>query len=148
MRFQVVLSNLKTYILKFPTTFYGPSIGYHNFKIVGGMNIAIDFLGNAAVNKIMGDSTVNKDDDFPMLNIAMILRFYVEENPVRECNEIMGSTLGGLAGSVVEFGRGSSSIGGTTSSSSKKSYEMAIKRFCSLHLFLEKKNHHNYSKAP
>jgi hypothetical protein len=70
MRFQVVLSNLKTYIFTTPTTFHGPTISYHDLKIVYGRNITIDFLGKVAVNKMMGASTVNKDDEFPMLNIA------------------------------------------------------------------------------
>jgi hypothetical protein len=47
MIFQVVLSNLKTYIFTMPTTFHGPSIGYHDLKIVDDMNIEIGFLGNA-----------------------------------------------------------------------------------------------------
>ena len=34
------------------------------------MNIAISFLGNATMNKIVGATTVNKDDDLTMLNIA------------------------------------------------------------------------------
>jgi hypothetical protein len=70
MRLQVVLSNLKTYIFTTPTTFHGPTIGYHDLKLFDSTNIAIGFLGNVAVNKIMGASTVNKDDYFPMLNIA------------------------------------------------------------------------------
>jgi hypothetical protein len=70
MIFQVVLSNLKTYIFTTPTTFHGPTIGYHDLKIIDDTNIAIGFLGNAAMNKIMGATNVNKDDDFLMLNIA------------------------------------------------------------------------------
>jgi hypothetical protein len=70
MRFQVVLSNSKMYIFTMPTTFHGPTIGYHVLEIVNDTNIAIGFLGNATMNKIMGVATVNKDDDFLMLNIA------------------------------------------------------------------------------
>jgi hypothetical protein len=70
MRFQVVLCNLKTYIFTMPTKFHGPAIIYHYLKIVDDMNIEIGFLGNASVNKIMGASTINKDDEFPMLNIS------------------------------------------------------------------------------
>jgi hypothetical protein len=69
MRFHVVLSNFKTYIFTMPTAFVGTTITYHDLKIVDNTNIAIDFLGNAAVNKIMGASTVNQDDEFFMLNI-------------------------------------------------------------------------------
>jgi hypothetical protein len=70
MIFHVVLSNLKMYIFITPTTFHGTTIGYHDPKIIDNTNITIDFLGNEAVNKIMSASIVNKDDDFPMLNIA------------------------------------------------------------------------------
>jgi hypothetical protein len=34
------------------------------------MDIEISFLGNAAMNKIMGSSTINKNDGLPMLDIA------------------------------------------------------------------------------
>jgi hypothetical protein len=70
MRFQVVMSNLKTYIFTMTTTFHGPTIGYHDLKIIESMNIEIGFLGNATMNKIVGATTVNKDDDIPMLNIV------------------------------------------------------------------------------
>jgi len=70
MRFQMVLSHLKTYIFTMPTTFHGPTIVYHDLKIIDGTNIAIGFLGNATMNKILGATTMNKDDDFSMLNIA------------------------------------------------------------------------------
>jgi hypothetical protein len=70
MRFQVVLSNLKTHIFTIPTTFHGPTIGYHDLKVIDNTNIAIGFLGNATMDKIMGATIVNKDDDFMILNIA------------------------------------------------------------------------------
>jgi hypothetical protein len=34
------------------------------------MNIAIGFLGNATMDKIVGATTVNQDDDLSILNIA------------------------------------------------------------------------------
>jgi hypothetical protein len=61
---------LNTYIFTTPTIFHGTTISYHYLKIFDDMNITIDYLGNVAMNKIMGASTVNKDDSFPMLNIA------------------------------------------------------------------------------
>jgi hypothetical protein len=70
MIFQVVMYNLKMYIFTMPTTFHGPTIGYHDLKIIENMNIAIGFLGNAMMNKIMRSTTINKDYDLPMLNIA------------------------------------------------------------------------------
>jgi hypothetical protein len=49
---------------------HGPTIGYHDLKIIENMNIAIGFLGNAMMNKIVGSTTINKDYELPMLNIA------------------------------------------------------------------------------
>jgi hypothetical protein len=53
-----------------PTTFHGTTIGNHDLKIVDNTDITIDFLGNVMMNKIMGVSTVNEDDDLPVLNVA------------------------------------------------------------------------------
>jgi hypothetical protein len=75
MIFQLVMTNLKTNIFTTPTTFHGPTIGYHDLKIIDNTNIAIGFLANATMNKIMGVSTVNKDDDLPVLNVANELEF-------------------------------------------------------------------------
>jgi hypothetical protein len=74
----------------------------------------------------------------PMLNIANELDGLEIEKPMRECNEINGSTYGGLSSLVVTLGEGSSSIGESTTSSSTTSSKMAIKCFCSLHLCLGK----------
>jgi hypothetical protein len=70
MRFQVIMSNLKMNNFTMPTTFHGPTIGYHDLKIIDNKNIAIGFLGNVTMKKIVGATTVNKDDDLPLLNIA------------------------------------------------------------------------------
>jgi hypothetical protein len=43
-------------------------------KIVENTYIAIDFLENAMVNKIMGTATVNEDDDLPILNLAIDIK--------------------------------------------------------------------------
>jgi hypothetical protein len=61
---------LETHIFKMAATFHGATIGNHELKIVDDTNIAIDFLGNEAMNKIIGDATFNKDYDLPMLNVA------------------------------------------------------------------------------
>jgi hypothetical protein len=53
-----------------PTIFHGPTIGYHDLKIIDSTNIAIGFLGNATVNKIVCATTFNRDDDLPMLNVV------------------------------------------------------------------------------
>jgi hypothetical protein len=63
MIFHVVLTNLETHIFQTPPTFHGPAIGNHDLKIIDGKNIENSFLGNATMKKIMGASTVNKDDD-------------------------------------------------------------------------------------
>jgi hypothetical protein len=39
-------------------------------KVVYSSDIVISFLGNASINKIMGVSIVNEDDDLPMLNVT------------------------------------------------------------------------------
>jgi hypothetical protein len=70
MRFHVVLTNLEMHIFTMPSTFHGPGIHNHDLKIIDGMDIAISFLGNATMNKIMGASTINKNDDLPMLNVT------------------------------------------------------------------------------
>ena len=53
-----------------PSTFHGLAIGIHYLEIIDGMDIAISFLGNAAMNKNMGASTINKNDDLPMLDVT------------------------------------------------------------------------------
>jgi hypothetical protein len=70
MIFQVVLTNLETHIFTTPSTFHGPAIGNHDLKIIDGTNIEISLLGNLAMNKTMGASTINKNDDLPMLNVT------------------------------------------------------------------------------
>jgi hypothetical protein len=70
MRFQLVMSNLKMDIFTMPTTFHGPTIVYHDLKMIDSPNIAIGFLGNATMNKIVGATTVNKDDEILVLNVV------------------------------------------------------------------------------
>jgi hypothetical protein len=53
-----------------PSTFHGPTIGNNDLEIIDCMDIEISFLGNVAMNKIMGASTINKNDDLPMLDVA------------------------------------------------------------------------------
>jgi hypothetical protein len=38
-------------------------------EIIDGMDLAMSFLGNSAMNKIMGASTINQNDDLPMLDV-------------------------------------------------------------------------------
>jgi hypothetical protein len=70
MIFQVVVSNFETQIFTTPSTFHGTTIENHDLEIIGYTDIEISFLGNATMNKIMGSSTINKNDDLPMLDVA------------------------------------------------------------------------------
>jgi hypothetical protein len=70
MRFQVVFTNLETHIFTTPLIIHGPTIGNHDLEIIDCTDIAISFLGNAVMNKIMGASTMNKNDDLPMLDVT------------------------------------------------------------------------------
>ena len=70
MRFHVVLTNLEMHIFTTPSKFHGPAIGNHDLKIINNTNIEISFLGNVGMNKSMGDSTFNEDDDLLMLNVT------------------------------------------------------------------------------
>jgi len=79
----MVVTNLETDIFTTPSTFHGPTIGNHDLKFVDCSDIAISFLGNAVMNKIMGVATVNEDDDLPMLNVTN----YLEGLERREASE-------------------------------------------------------------
>jgi hypothetical protein len=70
MGFQVVVTNLETYIFTTPYTFHGTTIGNHDLEIIDGMDVAMSFLGNAAMNKIMGAATINQNDELPMLDVT------------------------------------------------------------------------------
>jgi hypothetical protein len=70
MRFQVVVTNLETHIFTTPSTFHGATIGNHDLGIIDGMDVAMILLGNAAMNKIMGASTINQNDDLSMLDVT------------------------------------------------------------------------------
>jgi hypothetical protein len=74
MKFQVVVTNLETHILTMPSTFHGPTIGNHDLEIIDFIDIAISFLGNVTMNKIMGASTINKNDVLPMLDVTNYLK--------------------------------------------------------------------------
>jgi hypothetical protein len=57
---------------------------------------------------------------------------------MRALREMTGSTLGGSEGGVMSMISGDSDTRGVSTSSSEISSEMALKRFCSLHLWPEK----------
>jgi hypothetical protein len=70
MGFEVVVTDLETHIFTMPSTFHGTTIGNHDLQIVDSMDVAMSFLGNATMNKIMGSSTINQNDDLPMLDVT------------------------------------------------------------------------------
>jgi hypothetical protein len=53
-----------------PSTFHGTTIGNHDLKIIDSMDVPMSFLGNATMNKIMGDATINQNDDLLMLDVT------------------------------------------------------------------------------
>jgi hypothetical protein len=73
MIFRVVFTNLDTHIFTMPSTFHGPAIANHDLKIIYCTYIAISFFGNAMLNEIMGASTINKNDDLPMIDVTNYL---------------------------------------------------------------------------
>jgi hypothetical protein len=53
-----------------PSTCHGTTIGNHDLEIIDDMDVAMSFLGNAAMNKIMGVATINQNDDLLMLDVT------------------------------------------------------------------------------
>jgi hypothetical protein len=74
MGFEVVVTYLETHIFTVPATFHRTTIGNHDLKIVDSMDVAMGFLGNAAMNKIMGAATINQDDDLLVLDVTNYLQ--------------------------------------------------------------------------
>jgi hypothetical protein len=70
MGFEVVVTDFETHIFTVPSTFHGTTIGNNNLEIVDGMDVAMGFLGNAAMNKIMGTSNINQNDNLLMLDVT------------------------------------------------------------------------------
>jgi hypothetical protein len=66
----MVFTNLETHIFTTLSTFHGATIGNHDLEIIDYMDIEISFLGNATMDKIMGASTINKNDDLPMFDVT------------------------------------------------------------------------------
>ena len=66
----MVVTDLEMHIFTTPSTFHGTTIGTHDLEIIDGMDVAMSFLGNASMNKIMGAATINQNDDLPMLDVT------------------------------------------------------------------------------
>ena len=69
MGFEVVVTYLEMHIFTAPTTFHRTTIGNHDLEIIDSMDVAMDFLGDAAMNKIVGVATINQDDDLSVLGV-------------------------------------------------------------------------------
>jgi hypothetical protein len=52
-----------------PSTFHRATIGNHDLEIINSMDITVGFLGDAAMNKVVGAATINQDDDLSVLDI-------------------------------------------------------------------------------
>ena len=61
---------MEMHIFTNPSTFHGTTINNHDLEFIDEMDVAMSFLGNATMNKIMGASTMNKNDDLPMLDVT------------------------------------------------------------------------------
>jgi hypothetical protein len=83
MGFQVVFTNLEMHIFTKPSTFHVTTIGNHDLEIIDGMDVEMIFLGNAAMNKIIGVATINQNDDLLMLDVTD----YLEGLGSRESSE-------------------------------------------------------------
>ena len=70
MRFLVVVTNLEMHIFTMPYTFHGTTIDNHDLEIIDDMDVAMSFLGNAVMNKIMSVATINQNDDLTMLDVT------------------------------------------------------------------------------
>jgi hypothetical protein len=66
----VVVTDLEMFIFIVPSTFHGTTIGNHDLEIVDGMDVAMSFLGNVVMNKIMGASAINQNDDLLILDVT------------------------------------------------------------------------------
>jgi hypothetical protein len=70
MGFEVVVTYLEMKIFTAPATFHRTTIGNHDLEIVDNMDVAMSFLGNVAMNKIMGAATINQNDDLSLLDVT------------------------------------------------------------------------------
>jgi hypothetical protein len=95
----------------------------------------------------MGNSTINKNDDLPMLNVTIVLRVWGEDKPMRTFREMTDSTSGGSEGGVMSLGSGDKDVRGASTLSSETSFKMAIIFFFPYTCSQENICHHNYNKG-
>jgi len=50
--------------------FHGSSIKNHDLKVIDNMDIEMGLLSNASMNKFIGVSFIDEDNDFMILDIA------------------------------------------------------------------------------
>jgi hypothetical protein len=65
----VLVTDLETHIFTVLTTFHRTTIGNHDLEIANSMDVAMGFLGNAEMNKIVGAATINQNDDLSVLDV-------------------------------------------------------------------------------
>jgi hypothetical protein len=65
----VILTNLESHSFTSSPTFHGTTIGNHDLKIIDDIDVIINFLGTVMMNKVMGATTIHKDDDFPIFDV-------------------------------------------------------------------------------
>jgi hypothetical protein len=70
MGFEVVVTYLEMHIFTAPYTFHITTIDNHDLEIIDSMDVAMGFLGDAAMNKIVGAATINQDDDLSVLDVT------------------------------------------------------------------------------
>ena len=114
----MVVAYLETHIFTVPATFHRTTIGNHDLEIINSMDIAVGFLGDAAMNKVVRAATINQDDDLSVLDITDELESLGAEKPVRALREMIGSTSGVSEGGIMSGISGDSGTGEMSSSSS------------------------------
>jgi hypothetical protein len=66
----MLVTDLEMHIFTVPATFHRTTIGNHDLEIVDSMDVVMGFLGNAAMNKIVGATTINQNDDLSVLDVT------------------------------------------------------------------------------
>jgi hypothetical protein len=70
MGFEVVVTYLETHIFTASATFHRTTIHNHDLGIIDSMDVAMGFLDDGAMNKIVGAATINQDDDLSVLDVT------------------------------------------------------------------------------
>ena len=60
---------METNIFTAHATFHRATIRNHDLEIVDSVDVAMGFLGKATMNKIVGATTINQNDDLLVLDV-------------------------------------------------------------------------------